>query len=77
MYLLKPELLPTRFLSLPGSSRHRAVPLHPELGSRGTLQALGCAFGDVGCGRQGQDEDTPVGCGEALGRPRAVSSAHS
>lgn len=36
MYLLKPELLPTWSLSLPSSSRHRAVPLHPM----GNLQAL-------------------------------------
>lgn len=36
MYLLKPELLPTWFLSLPSSSRHRAVPSHPM----GSLQAL-------------------------------------
>lgn len=36
MYLLKPELLPTWFLCLPSSSRHRAVPLYPM----GNLQAL-------------------------------------
>lgn len=49
MYLLKPELLPTWFLSLPRSSRHTAVPLHPMRNLQ-ALALLGLGMCDWGYG---------------------------